>query len=306
MKRIFTKTKHLLIASSTFFAFSIQAQPVINYGNMPVGMNFNLYSLGGISGSSLSPSGPGVTWNISTAVSSLVGTADFLDMSSTPYATAYPAANFAIRFTPTSGTSVYSLFNLTSTVWEEVANNVGSGSATSFIDYRTALVYPFTFGLSNTDSYQKSGQAVKSITHNYDSYGTLITSFGTTTNVVRDFINDDGNNSALWFNTSGSYVYPLLQADASGVTYWQFTSVNDIQSNDKSALIHIYPNPAQNTVTIFNKVPVNKTDIYDVNGQLKIKGGQSSVIDISDLSAGVYILKAETSEGMIIKKIVKE
>ncbi|MGZ3862558.1 MAG: T9SS type A sorting domain-containing protein [Bacteroidia bacterium] len=301
IKKITSKLASVL----TVATLTTVAQPVIQYGNMPAGQSFNLYNLSGVNVSGIaSQTGPNVTWDISSATPALVGTADLLDINSTPYAASYPAANFAIRFNPTGGSSVYSLFNIASTIWEEVANNVGSGGATDFIDYRTTLPYPFTYNLTNSDNYQKSGQAVKSISHHYDAYGTLITSFGTITNVVRDMLTDNGSTSASAYATS-PYVYPLLQVSGSGVTLW-VASLNGVEKyNAANIKMEVYPNPAQNSISIFTNASINTLEICDVNGKAHIKTNQAT-IDVSQLSSGVYFIKAITNEGVVNRKFIKE
>lgn len=50
-------------------------------------------------------------------------------------------------------------------------------------------------------------------------------------------------------------------------------------------------------------------NIADINGKLLIEKENiigDSFFDISSLSAGIFIIKAETSAGTILKKIVKK
>ncbi|MBP7369729.1 MAG: T9SS type A sorting domain-containing protein, partial [Paludibacteraceae bacterium] len=65
--------------------------------------------------------------------------------------------------------------------------------------------------------------------------------------------------------------------------------------------IHIYPNPVKNKLTIENGVGMIKNvQIFDISGR-KIANGKLSdgkSIDVSFLSAGMYILKIETETGI--------
>jgi len=65
--------------------------------------------------------------------------------------------------------------------------------------------------------------------------------------------------------------------------------------------IHIYPNPVKNKLTIENGVGMIKNvQIFDISGR-KIANGKLSddkSIDVSFLSAGMYVLKIETETGI--------
>jgi len=290
----------LMIVSTKLFS-----QPTLQSSDLQTGLSFNVYSLSNVNTSNISASGANVTWNLSSAtIGNLLGTVDFMDMASTGYAAQYPTANFAMKFT-IGGVSKYNFSNLTSTVLEEVAINVGTSGLQTFIDYRTDLVFPFTFNLSNTDTYQKNGQSATTVTHNYDAYGTVTTSSTSINNLVRDLSTDNGTSStqAVWWNVSP--VYPVLQADNSGVTLWQLTSVTDIKQPNSNLSFQVYPNPSTNQLHIINQKPITKIEIYNVTGQLKLTDNQS-VIDISMLPSGVYFIKAFLENSIETIKIIKQ
>ncbi len=74
------------------------------------------------------------------------------------------------------------------------------------------------------------------------------------------------------------------------VIFENATNVNDIKIND----IHIYPNPAQNTVNIFikNKLQLAHIVVYDQLGKQVMKqelnDSQFATLNVSDLVSGVY------------------
>lgn len=298
MKKIFTTLGILFPISA------LLAQPILHSDSLKTGRSFNLYSLSNVNTTNLSVSGANVIWDMSASTAVLAGTSDFLAMSSTTFAAQYPNANFAMKFTPTNGSAIYSLFNLSSTILEEVANNVGTATPVSFTNYRTALVFPFTYTLSNSDTYQKSTQNAKTITNTYDSYGTFITSATTYTNVIRNYTIDDGNTSLNWWNVSP--MFPLFQASSSGFTLWKLTSsstgLSEIQYN---ILFDMYPNPAKNELHIINKELISKLEIYNIEGQLQFST-INSIINISDLKPGVYFIKAFSVKGIVSQKFIKE
>jgi hypothetical protein len=296
MKKTLTTILPLVTLATTLFA-----QPKLERNSVQTGLTFTLYTISGVSTSNIAPSGANATWDISTGTATEKGTASLEDMTSTN-ALKYPDANFAIKFTPTGGADVYSLFRLTASVMEEVANNVGVVGETAFTDYRTAFVFPFTFGLANSDSYQKQGQSAATKTNTYDAYGTLTSSLKSNPDLIRIMISDNGKGSAMWVNTTP--FYPVLEVNSDGFTLWQNTTtgLKDAYIND---FYDMYPNPATNQLTIINKVSLNKIEIVSLDGRLQFTSTQSQ-IDISGLNAGTYLLKAYSTQGISTRKFVKQ
>jgi photosystem II stability/assembly factor-like uncharacterized protein len=86
-----------------------------------------------------------------------------------------------------------------------------------------------------------------------------------------------------------------------------------VYENDKSAkpLFHIYPNPADNHVTISNFAKVSGEiiiTIYNSTGRSvihKLSRNQNSVeIDVSNLANGIYLVLIQTRDGSGINKLV--
>ncbi|MBK6963265.1 MAG: T9SS type A sorting domain-containing protein [Bacteroidales bacterium] len=298
MKQLYT------FFASLFLISNLAAQPVLNSEDLHTGYSFNQYSLSNVNTADLMPSGANITWDLSTTTATLIGTTEFLEMSETPFAAEYPEANFAMKFTPTGFPSDYSLFNHTATIFEEVANNVGTDNPVSFLNYRTTLVFPFTFNLTNTDMYQKENQEVKIVTSTYDSYGTFIANDTVTNNVVRIFTDDDTNIAPVWW--SSSPLVPLFRANSEGFVLWQITSTTTgIKEAYNNLLFDMYPNPATSELHILNKEKISRMEVYNAAGQFQFSTNRS-IIDISILEKGVYFLKAWSGIGSVSQKFIKE
>ena len=87
-----------------------------------------------------------------------------------------------------------------------------------------------------------------------------------------------------------------------------------VYKTTKSGTVNVYPNPTDGLLKISDVVQ-SEIKIYNIVGQLQhIKAVQSAtgnqtseiVIDISHLSAGIYFLRIQTDEGVLVKKVVKE
>lgn len=74
-------------------------------------------------------------------------------------------------------------------------------------------------------------------------------------------------------------------------------------SNRKESTISFYPNPANDVVTINGLTKVSSYSITDLNGKLITKGVTQKNIDVSNITAGFYLLTI--GEGKARKLVVK-
>lgn len=72
--------------------------------------------------------------------------------------------------------------------------------------------------------------------------------------------------------------------------------------------VAIYPNPTSSIFSLkVNGLSVSKIDVVNSIGQhVRAVTNNFQTVDISHLTAGIYILEIETEKGTIIKKIIKE
>ena len=87
-------------------------------------------------------------------------------------------------------------------------------------------------------------------------------------------------------------------------------SVSDIQNQE---LIQVYPNPSNGKVLISYPTYVGKMliQVIDINGRIVYENSVSSFdgskeIDLTNLNAGIYILKMDTENSSFTKKIIKK
>jgi hypothetical protein len=72
--------------------------------------------------------------------------------------------------------------------------------------------------------------------------------------------------------------------------------------------ISIYPNPANSTITVQSNITLSHLDVYSLQGEyINTSKNVGTQIDISDLSAGYYFLKAYDLNNQLLKtvKLVK-
>lgn len=85
---------------------------------------------------------------------------------------------------------------------------------------------------------------------------------------------------------------------------------NGIQDKSTTADIQVYPNPAQNRLTLESPVAVQQVQLFDVAGRLvwqqqQLEAGKHTLM-LNDMDKGLYILHIQVGDGMLVKKILIE
>ena len=80
-------------------------------------------------------------------------------------------------------------------------------------------------------------------------------------------------------------------------------SIEDI---DLDKLVKIYPNPTNNYLNIKSStVTITKISIFDLQGKrMLIKTNHLDNINVSNLNRGIYFLKLEMNQSVLMKKIM--
>ena len=70
----------------------------------------------------------------------------------------------------------------------------------------------------------------------------------------------------------------------------------------------VFPNPATDIISITNNdaIAINSITITDLNGRIVKNTNSAEQINISDLSAGVYMMNIASEQGTAVKKIIKK
>ena len=85
-----------------------------------------------------------------------------------------------------------------------------------------------------------------------------------------------------------------------------YLGLNDNLHNNQ---IKLFPNPAQNILYLENNsgYTINTLKVYDVLGRLVLqKNNPTKQLDISNLDSGMLLVHLETSNGVLVKKVIKE
>ena len=111
---------------------------------------------------------------------------------------------------------------------------------------------------------------------------------------------------------SGSYTYNVrpVYESYNGATASQNVTFCEGVEEMFVPNVTIYPNPANDRLFIETEVEIEEVVVYDIYGRYKVAKSQSHkdteiLIDLSNLSKGVYFVNVKTSVGSVVKKIVK-
>ena len=86
-------------------------------------------------------------------------------------------------------------------------------------------------------------------------------------------------------------------------------STREVGITDYEMATSLYPNPNNGLFTITNtRYNMDNVKVYDAYGKLLKNvevNGNSAVIDVTDLAAGVYFVRVNTEKGIVTKRVVK-
>ena len=105
---------------------------------------------------------------------------------------------------------------------------------------------------------------------------------------------------------SGIYQYRLKQVDFDGKVHYSKVISISIEGKEKTNWT-VYPNPATDKIFIEPIENVALFNIIDATGRIiRVVPTLSKVVDISDLSAGIYFVKAQKEGQVYVQKFLKK
>ena len=101
----------------------------------------------------------------------------------------------------------------------------------------------------------------------------------------------------------GMMVYSL----GSGSYHFTAEVADNISEVEKDGRMSVYPNPVKDRLNLSCDGNVSKVSLCSVSGSVaKVLDGNCSNIDMTDLAAGVYLLKAWCDDKVYTAKIIKQ
>jgi len=121
---------------------------------------------------------------------------------------------------------------------------------------------------------------------------------------------DGAINQTFTATQNGNYTVVITDVNGCKGTSSVF-NISNLSLNDNSInrKINIYPNPTTGIISISNEdnETIDKIEIVDILGKtVATKTENTSQVDITSLSNGMYVFKIYSGENVSIKKIIKE
>jgi hypothetical protein len=182
-------------------------------------------------------------------------------------------------------------------VWTEGPwSNVSPGNPQYVSQIPDARYYFYTFSPSTPGLY---------ILRAIDSYGDGWTWTNNT------------NTSGLWLTNASGEIFSLPMGYTNGEAFSQLDfylnvtnsgdgSHVDIYDADPVVDFSIYPNPATDRLSISGVETVREVSVLDIAGRTVMTLVNTNSVDVSGLSAGVYMVRIATENGIGVQKFVKE
>ena len=194
----------------------------------------------------------------------------------------------------------YDQFNLLEfTVWENP----------SYYDFWFASCINYTFFEENDQSfYNHLGCTLSSDSSNIaEYYNYVFIQSSEEVTLDNEFVPDAYGPFNYEFRYESDFIYlDITNTEGSVATFWASTlSNNDIDKTKFS----IYPNPVVNELRIVSDLAkIEQIIIYNLNGKqiLKVDFQENQPIDVSSLAKGMYLVKLQTENGSLTKKMIKE
>jgi ligand-binding sensor domain-containing protein len=85
-------------------------------------------------------------------------------------------------------------------------------------------------------------------------------------------------------------------------------NTSKVEEEDNSDIV-LYPNPANDLLSVISSNPINSMEIIDITGTVVFKSDNTlyeNEIDLSSISPGVYFLKTESDSGISIERFIIE
>jgi hypothetical protein len=132
---------------------------------------------------------------------------------------------------------------------------------------------------------------------------------------------DIRNGSIQLYSESGlhgdedSFVFTVIDGNGGWLDKTTFTFILDEDVNTENISldqqVHLYPNPTMDKIFLnVLESGAYSVDLFDINGRKfyhrNLKGFERSSFDLSAFEPGVYYLRVQNSDQLVIKKIVKQ
>lgn len=269
------------------------------------------------------PMGTNVTWDLSD----ITDTTSILNTVSVNSGGSFPTANFVI--TNSDGNKSY--VKQTSTSIDIVGIVVPNFTTMSYSDPASYFTLPLTTATNKVDnfkcSFSSSGFAFVregTIKSEFSGSGTLITPYGTYTNVVRikttlNFSDTYSGGKIYTSQVSYNWYKSGIHHEVANVSYvngsFNYAYYSDAALNvglEEQAAFNFatYPNPLSNELTINSEEALSKVMITSLSGELiqtiDVNNENNLTVSFNEMESGIYFVVLKGSNGQTVTRRIQK
>lgn len=312
--------KTLLISVFSFIGLAVLAQPTIQSSEFypSIGESYTVHLSDSVSPG---PEGNNVTWDLSGVNTYSSYTVNVLGSDPT-----YPEATNYLN--QGGGSKMY--LDLSSDEYLVVALTFNGGVIT-FSNPNKMYQFPMSMGTAFTDDFSATIDQYGDVTSRtattetvVDGYGKLITPVGTYTDVLRvhmvktmvdDYqgsITNTTQHIYMWLKAGTYHELANVQStesdgDIMTTSYYTEAATAGISNNPSANPLVLFPNPAENTVSLKTDSKIDNIEVFDLNGRSIAVASDptNKTIDVSGLNAGIYYIHVYSNNNESVQKLVK-
>lgn len=307
--------KNFSLIATLFFCNTIFAQPVLTAADFPSSYSANAlkaYTNGFTNGNP----GENQIWDYSGI--NLIPTTlsyNLIPVQQAPHNTTFINSNYCYNFLD-NATNIYNFYYLTEQSFEYQGYVFSISSPIYYQNSSTFLQFPYTYNTIINDTYQSTlpDSTLDTSTRIYDAYGTLITPFGTFTNVIRQ---KETSSSGIFYYWIATNPYQIILSGNFNDTIIYFYQSNTLNTNQniKDNSYSIYPNPTNGDFSIKNSNNFTNDitiTVYDGIGKTIIKNQKIDTdfetISLKNFASGLYYVKISDKNNQLLhtEKIIKK
>ncbi|HOZ75091.1 MAG TPA: hypothetical protein PLS51_05585 [Flavobacterium sp.] len=255
--------KNLYVGLFIMLSYIACSQPVMTSTDI-IPFSWKIYNL---TTQGLTPGGSGANqiWNFeSVAYEDSSFLMQSVPVNSTPFVENFPQTNFVQKLSATIDSFVYenyTLSQITSSGIETFATTNSEGIENNYSPDTQFSPLPLTYNLSWNNTYHTTEDETPLGSNNtYDAYGTLITPFGTFTDVIRvKYVHFDGEIQYNWYQAN-PYKLLMIGKFADTNTSQDLSFLDNVTLASKAFIqnsIVIYPNPTSTMLHIASDSKLN-------------------------------------------------
>ena len=179
-----------------------------------------------------------------------------------------------------------------------------TGKRSGIYDVSEGVLYFLNNSAGEKKYYPRSEEQMTAALeeHGVNNYFTMFNKFGQTGEPTFSHVKVSSNEISIETYTVNKNTAEATLFDAFKVVKGNETVIKSVTSESEQLII--YPNPANNSITVEIAETIENIRVFSMTGQEILSQKNSNVVDLSTIDNGVYLLSVKTATGVYTKSFV--